>query len=86
MTRGIKDAMIIDTNYTTAICTCGYLYTFTSNRELKLKERLHKKFCNKRPLSENFKEFSSIGRCKKAFKSQRQNVIDNVNVDRRFYS
>ena len=77
--------MIIDTNYTTAICTCGYLYTFTSNRELKLKERLHKKFCSKPPLSEDFKEFSSTGRCKKAVKSQRQNVIDNANVDRRFY-
>ena len=84
MTRGIKDIMIIDTNYTTAICTCGYLYTFT-NRELKLKKRLQKKFCSKPPLSEDFKEFRSIGRCKKAVKSQRQNVIDNANVDRRFY-
>ena len=85
MTRGIKDAIIIDTNYTTAICTCGYLYTFTSTRELKLKERLHKKFCSKPPPSKDFKEFSSTGRCKKAVKSQRQNVIDNANVDRRFY-
>ena len=48
--------MIIDTDHTTAICTCGYLYTFTSNRELKLKERLHEKFCNKPPISEDFKE------------------------------
>ena len=72
--------MIIDTNYTTAIFTCGYLYTFTSTRELKLKERLHKKFCSKPQLSE---DFSSTGRCKKAVKSQRQNVIDNANVDRR---
>ena len=85
MTRGIKDAIIIDTNYTTAICTCGYLYTFTSTRELKFKERLHKKFCSKPPPSEDFKEFSSTGTCKKAVKSQRQNVIDNANVDRRFY-
>ena len=73
MTKRIKGAMIIDTNCTNAICTCGYLYTFTSNRELKFKERLHKKFCSKPPLSEDFKEFSSIGRCKKAIKSQRQN-------------
>ena len=77
--------MIIDTNYTNAICTCGYLYSFTSNRELKLKERLHKKFCKKPPLSENFKEFSSIGRCKKAVKSQRKDVIDNAMTNRKFY-
>ena len=63
----------------------GYLYTFTSNRELKLKERLHKKFCSKPPPSEDFKEFSSIGKCKKVVKSQRQNVIDNANADKKFY-
>ena len=85
MTRGIKDIMIIDTNYMNAICTCGYLHTFTSTRELKLKERLHKKFCSKPPPSEDFKEFSSIGRCKKAVKSQRKDVIDNANTDKKFY-
>ena len=86
MTRGIKNTIIIDTNFTNAICTCGHLYTFTSNRELKLKERLHSKFCSKPPPNEKFEEFSSIGRCNRASKSQRQNVIDNANVDKRFYN
>ena len=32
------------------MCSCGQEYSFTSNKEKKLKERLHKKFCKDPPI------------------------------------
>ena len=85
MTLGIKDIIVNETNYTNAMCSCDYLYTFTSDREIKLKERLHKKLCKDPPVSEDFDVVSSTGRGKRAVKSQRQVAIDNAKRNKEFY-
>ena len=85
MTRGKKDIIVTEVDYTNAICSCGHSYTFASDKEMKPKERLHKKFCKNPPVEEAV-VVSSIGRSKRAAMSQRQDAIEDAKEMKKFYS
>ena len=84
MVRGRKDIIVSETNYTNAICSCSYLYTYATDKEMKLKERLHKKFCKDPPVGED-RIVGSFGRGRRSLKAPRQNEIDKAKENKEFY-
>ena len=84
MARGRKDIIVSETNYTNVICSCGHLYTYASDKEMKLKERLHKKFCKDPPAGEDI-IVDSFGSSKRSFRAPRQNEIDKAKEKKEFY-